>query len=317
VHWLDRLVLAGVFGVTVALILGEGGRWHWTLELLSHFRVQYALAFAIATLYYLVRRRWLVLGASAALLAFAAWPVAPYLQWATAVANTGTPPASLRVMSLNLYAGNARADLVLDAIKTADPDILLLIENHGAWWRALSEVRAKFPYLLADGNPANSDLLLFSRLPLEDARFVQLGSRAWPVAAARVCMETPIPAGGCIQVVGVHPSAPITGWHAALRDSVLGDLPALLAAQGPTPSLVMGDFNCTPWSPRFRDLLAATGLADAARGFAASPTWFSRLLPFGLKIDHILIGGGLSVSAYSVGTDVGSDHYAVTADLSL
>lgn len=313
----DRFAVLGIVGTAAALILGEAGRWHWTLELLSHFRVQYALAFAVATIYFLARRRWLPLLAAASLLLVAAWPIVPYYGLSTAIAGDRVPRLSLRAMSLNLYAGNASPGLAVAAIKQADPDILLLIENNGGWWRELSEIRAKYPYLLADGNPASSDILLFSRRPLGDAQFVHLGNHGWPVAIARVCQDIAAADSGCVDVVGLHPNAPTSEWLAQARDSVLHDLPSALAARGTGPKVVMGDFNCTPWSPRFRDFLTATGLTDSARGHGVNPTWFSRLLPFGLKIDHILIGGGLSVVSYGVGDEVGSDHFAVMAELTL
>ena len=83
----------------------------------------------------------------------------------------------------------------------------------------------------------------------------------------------------------------------------------------PGPLIVAGDFNCTPWSPFFSDLLAATGLHDSALGFGVWPTWNSSLLPLGLKIDHVLVTGGVVARNHQVGADVGSDHFPVIVDL--
>jgi len=102
---------------------------------------------------------------------------------------------------------------------------------------------------------------------------------------------------------------------AAQRNAVFQALPAALAAMPPGPVLVAGDFNCTPWSPFFADLVAATGLSDSARGFGVWPTWNSTLLPLGISIDHVLVSDGLVTRNHRVGGDVGSDHFPVIVDL--
>jgi endonuclease/exonuclease/phosphatase (EEP) superfamily protein YafD len=102
---------------------------------------------------------------------------------------------------------------------------------------------------------------------------------------------------------------------AAMRNDVFRALPDAIAKISPGPIIVAGDFNCTPWSPLFADLLAATGLHDSALGFGTWPTWYSSLLPLGIKIDHVLVAHGVAVRNHQVGHDVGSDHFPVIVDL--
>jgi endonuclease/exonuclease/phosphatase (EEP) superfamily protein YafD len=75
------------------------------------------------------------------------------------------------------------------------------------------------------------------------------------------------------------------------------------------------DFNITPWSPVFADILEGSGLRDSSLGFGVAPTWLSRPLFFGLPIDHILVSPDIKVKNRHVGPDVGSDHFPVIADL--
>ena len=69
--------------------------------------------------------------------------------------------------------------------------------------------------------------------------------------------------------------------------------------------------------PRFRDLLAATGLRDAARGQGWIGTWPAWLRPALVPIDHVLVGGPVAVVGLRRGPFVGSDHYPLVADLRL
>ena len=79
--------------------------------------------------------------------------------------------------------------------------------------------------------------------------------------------------------------------------------------------IVAGDFNATPWSPHFRDLLATTGLRDAGSGRGWLPTWPTWLGPAGIPIDHVLVKGPVTVAGLSLGPDVGSDYRPLVADL--
>ena len=57
-HWLDRIIVAGVIAAAIAMGLGELGRFYWLFELGSHFLVQYLFGFAITAAYFLLRARW-------------------------------------------------------------------------------------------------------------------------------------------------------------------------------------------------------------------------------------------------------------------
>ena len=141
-------------------------------------------------------------------------------------------------------------------------------------------------------------------------REVQQGDQA-PFA----CREGVDDTTRCVHLIGIHPPPPLTAAWAAKRNAVFKAIPEVMTASDASRTILLGDFNCTPWSPALRDLIAATGLRDSAYGFGPQPTWLSRWLPLGIKIDHIPIGDGIAATSHAVGGDVGSDHYPVVADL--
>jgi endonuclease/exonuclease/phosphatase (EEP) superfamily protein YafD len=310
----DGLAALGVVATAAAFGLGLLGREHWQADLLSHFRVQYVLALLLAGAYFLLRRRWFLLLPTLAVLAYVSWPVADYF-FPHASGTVGHDKWQLRVMSLNVDASNDRADLVKAAIEEANPDVLFLPEATTTWAEALAPLRTRYRYGTGDVAQGVFSLLLLSQLPIRDAQVIQLSDDRWPTIIARICPSEAADPKDCIGFVGIHPPPPMDESLAARRNAVFQAVPDAIAKVSPGPIIVAGDFNCTPWSPYFADLLAAAGLHDSALGFGIWPTWNSSLLPLGIKIDHVLVADGVVVRNHMVGGDVGSDHFPVVADL--
>jgi endonuclease/exonuclease/phosphatase (EEP) superfamily protein YafD len=315
-RWLDRLVAAGVVAAIVAMALGELGRLYWLLELFSHFLVQYLFGFAVAALYFLLRRRWRWLVVAVLLAVASSWRLAPYAPIDAKAATAATGAHRLRIMTINVHASSDRYDLVRAEIERLDPDIVFLPENTERWAAGLAPLRARYPYVIDGQSPSVFSLFLFSRVPLADAAIIKLPQPdGFPAIVARLCPQATDRDAACLRLVGIHPPPPRDSRIATERYATLQALPALIAGSDAERTVLLGDFNCTPWSPLFRDLLSATGLRDSARGFDLSPTWASHWLPLGLKIDHILVGSAVAVRSHAVGGEVGSDHFPVVADL--
>ena len=315
-RWLDRLAIAGVIAIFIGLLLGELGRSYWLLELCSHFLVQYVVTLAIAAAFLLLRRRWLWCGAAVLLVLIPALRLAPYASSTAGTTATAATAHRLRVMTINVHASSDRYDLVRAEIVRLDPDIVFLPENTDRWAAALAPLRARYPYVVDGQSPSVFSLFLFSRVPLSEAAIVKLPEPGgFPALVARACREGEGNDHACVRIVGIHPPPPLSSRIAAARYATLRAIPDLIGSHDAARTILLGDFNCTPWSPLFRDLLTATDLRDSARGFDLSPTWASRWLLTGLKIDHILVGSAIVVSDHRIGNDVGSDHYPVVADL--
>src|SRR4051812_15626217 len=103
-----------------AATLGAGGAaYAWPLELLSHFRVQYAVALTIlAGALLMLRARWWA-GAAVILFAVNAWVVGPFVLPMSATVDRAIDPASpsLKLASINVYSGNPTPQRVLEYIE--------------------------------------------------------------------------------------------------------------------------------------------------------------------------------------------------------
>ena len=105
-------------------------------------------------------------------------------------------------------------------------------------------------------------------------------------------------------------------WSAGIRGlSAIADL----AEREPNGiGVVMGDLNSSIEHPSFRSLLA-NGLHDASRNLATHavvtfPSWLT--WPH-IELDHVLFTNGLRPSKVESFRIDGTDHYALTATLTL
>ncbi len=300
----------------LALLAGTG----WPAELFSHFPVQYALAQIAGIAFFLaLRPRWPGL-ISLPLLGLNLWLLAPYY-WQGGSANAAmAPAASLRVMTLNINAENPHADLVLQTIEAENPDLLLLLEITPGWWEATpAAFRQRYPFRATEITDSPFGIALLSRRPFVNHDIYHFGIYGRPAIAAQLCLESAKAgdAAPCLHLVAMHPDPPITPNLARSRDGQFTEVGEYLRGVPEKRRLVIGDMNATPWSPVLRRFMEQNGLQDSALGYGVHPTWFSRWLPLGIPIDQILHSDGIAVQDRRVGPDVGSDHFSVTADISL
>ncbi len=109
--------------------------------------------------------------------------------------------------------------------------------------------------------------------------------------------------------------SPIGANRAHRRDRELSAIAEFVRERQRERFVVLGDFNTTPWSVRFSELLERSGLSESPLGRGLTATWTSRNPLFGLPIDHVLVGRDIQVLDQEVGRDIASDHYPVSATL--
>jgi endonuclease/exonuclease/phosphatase (EEP) superfamily protein YafD len=306
-----NLVEVFVFWSLCALVAGGLGRRHFLFDLASHFRVH-----AIATLLLggllltrFKRPFWARVGLIAGTLG--TLTLLPYL--VPARVNSATPIGPIRVMTMNVLTSNTEYEQAIQTIRRFSPDILVLLETSRPWVEQLEAgLSADWPYHISRPANDNFGISLFSRTPWTvceidshseatdvdsiDARFEELGLR----------------------VIGTHPLPPMNTvfWQdrAAVFDSIAKSITN--STEGATlKTVVVGDLNCTPWSPCFTRFLAQSGLRDSARGRGIAPTWSPLFLWMGLPIDHALVSDNVEVIRRIVGGDIGSDHRPVVIDI--
>lgn len=112
-----------------------------------------------------------------------------------------------------------------------------------------------------------------------------------------------------------HPVPPISTEAREIGDDQVSRLAKLLASSE-KPVVVMGDLNATGWDLRTQPFLEL-GLRDCRKGFGIIATWPVQRSLMQIPIDHILVPQEWGVSACQRGPDIGSDHYPLTATVTV
>ena len=221
---------------------------------------------------------------------------------------------TLRVLSFNLLSTNENYAEVIDYIDSIDPDVVLLHEASRPWEVAMAEAGFGLEVIRP-----RSDNLIFGTLVLVRGSDVQGISYGFATAQPRAVEVSFRPDGWeeNITVLSTHPLAPTEEDRARLRDAQLR-FAADWAADAPSPFFVVGDFNATPWSWPFRNLMATADVRNSQVGFGLQPSFAttSNVL-LRVPIDHLVHGDGLGVLARKLGPAMGSDHFPLVVDLQL
>lgn len=314
---------AALAGLALVAVAGELGDHWWLADLLAHQRFQYAAAgLVLAALFLIFRapRR----AAAAALVTSAHLAVVAGVATAPRAANGDGADADdrrLRVLTLNAQWSNPEAKAVAAFVAASGADIVALQEISPRLYPLVDRLLATYPHAApADWRRRTPGIVVLGRRPFLAAREIPGGDLASPI------VEVTVAAGGATaRVVAVHAPYPVSDGLWRLHREYLAALASVVRA-GDGPVIVIGDFNMTPWTPRFRRFARETGLAPAgdyllwprtwpahARPLSYAPAW----LAGGLPIDHALVGRGIAVAALRRGPYVHSDHYPVTVDLVL
>lgn len=264
-----------------------------------------------------------------------AWALAVPLAWATVTVGPGLRPARspelaeaagaaptpLRIACANVHARNAPTPGSVKWLAESGADIVALLECSDAWVGALgaagSDSSTGWPHVASrtDGR-AIEGVALFSRHPIIRWRAARAPVGAMPHIDAVIDLP-----GGPVRVLVVHPIPPEGIMARDMRNAELEWI-ASQCREGDAPTVVIGDFNETPWGRAFADFAGSSGLVPASAEAGWTPTWPVRLggipipAPLRIPIDHAFVSPSIGVRGFRTGPDIGSDHLPIVLDIS-
>jgi endonuclease/exonuclease/phosphatase (EEP) superfamily protein YafD len=294
--------------IVTGLLCGFAGNLHWVLELGSHFVAVYFLGALVALALNAVDRswRWALLSVVCALVS--GGMIVPWY-----LPDSSPPPsrAMVRILYANVQVANEDTGTIIDRAKEYDVDILCLLEVNGRLSDRLISRMNDYPHSKFVSREDSFGMAVLSRLAPEGGwEQVDLAAQ---IPAIRGVMPVD---GGELELLLVHTLPPVSPTYAAIRNEQL-DWVASETAEWPSGAgLVLGDLNCTMWSPYYRDLMRRSGLKNARRGRGVLATWPTGPLAL-LPIDHALTGGKAVVTRLERGPHIGSDHYPLLVEVRL
>lgn len=307
-RFLTRIAWTLTLGVCAGLSAGLwGGSW-WILELLTHFQIQYAIATAgLLVCFTILRSRAGMVASGLGLVITLALLIPHYTGGQTPPASSG--PA-LRLVYANVNTRNRDHQSMLDLIRRESPDVIALAEVHEGWANSLASLHEQYPHQVVCPRDDNFGIGLWCRHPLEIGEIRYWGKANVPSIEARFRHQDQ-----AITLLLTHPLPPMRKRHTAMRDEQLRILAGIAKARGPR-TILIGDFNTTPFATIFSQVLTTGDLRDSSRGFGPQPTWPARL-PWicRIPIDHCLHSADLTVTRLQTGPHIGSDHLPLILEL--
>ena len=303
--WIASLVLLGLF------LFGLTARHFLLAELISSFNAQLAALMLICATFLLLLRQKLF-GRLLMMIS-----VGQILILASVFLPSSQPPVGsqkIKVMSMNVWGDNYQFQKVIDQVERVSPDVLLVIEYSNRWHQKLKPLHEAYPYRMLQPRWHGYGIALFSKLPLEDTEVWQLSRQETdvPALSARVKIGEQ-----SLRIAGLHTISPTNSLRMRLRTDQMKELATYLEPVD-EPAMLIGDFNCTPWSPFFKDLVKACSFRDSRRGQGYLASW-NLELPwiFWIPIDHALVSKEVHVHRRHTDESCGSDHRPIIMEVSI
>ncbi len=308
--WLARGVAWTLVAVAVALLIGSCvgfvGRYWWGFDLTNHFRVQFLTVAVLGTFLAGLLRQWVPSLLFLVCVTVNACLVCPLYVGGQHAEETSEP---LRVLSINVNAGNRAQAEVLRTIQEGDPDVFFVLEFNAYWQTALASLEARYPFTHQIPQQDNFGIAVYSRLPCDSLRPFFLQRPGFGAIELQVHH-----AARTWTLLGVHVMPPVSAGASALRNQQFAELAQRVRGRA-GPLVVLGDLNSTSWSPFFRRLLATSGLGDSQLGYGVQPTWPEQLPMLKIPIDHCLVSPDVRIGRRWLTRGMGSDHRGVFVEL--
>lgn len=270
----------------------------WVIDLLVHWQWLFSLgAFFIVVL--LIRRTKVYL------IGLLLIPL-PFFSASTPLDSTKANKQGLKIASANIYFESNSTAQLHSWLEQEKPDVVLLLElapHHAAQIKQWQD----YPYqhLAPDYSPFG--LGIISRLPLKNIEVIELPNYT-PYIKAQSQYQNKT-----VQFIAYHPMPPITADYLQLRDQSIKNL-VIDSQNTKLPTLIIGDFNSTPWSSSFHDL-QKLGWRRVMSLVPTWPTWGHKLI--GIPIDQIVVSPDWQHISNKVGGSISSDHFPIVAEVRL
>jgi endonuclease/exonuclease/phosphatase (EEP) superfamily protein YafD len=222
--------------------------------------------------------------------------------------------AQLTLLIANVLMENRQSQKLLQIIREADPDVLLLVEVNARWDEQLRQLENEYSYVVKQVQENHYGMVLYSRLELVEPQIRFLVSDEIPSIHTQVVMRS----GDLIWLHGLHPEPPSpTG----AEESTQRDAELLIVGkevkQRDEPAIVAGDLNDVAWSHTTSLFQKASGLLDPRVGRGMYNSYNAKNILMRWPLDHVFHSNHFLLNALARMPAFGSDHFPMYIGLHL
>ena len=304
-----QFLYLGFIGALLLFILSLFNKYHWFLELCVHFRLQYALTFLVLGVVFFgfKKMKYAVVSLSLALVLMI--QIIPNQITGFQEPLSEGASSSLDVLSINLLSSNTHFKKVNTLVESLDPDILVLIEFTSFWEQHIDF--SQFPFHIQSIREDNFGIGFYSKLPLDKKEIIDFTKSRFPFVHAGVRVDDDV-----IHILAVHYENPVGARASEVRNFQMEETTRFLNTIQ-APKLLIGDFNCTPYSYSYTSLLEKADLYDSRSRWTIGASWPTFFFPLMIPIDHAVISEELYAIDRKLLDTGGSDHKALFVSVGL
>lgn len=309
------VVTLGVLAALAGTLLGFAGETWWAFDLLSHFRLQFVAAFALALVLAILLKRWKLALAALVGVGVNIAVIAPLY-----VPNPTTPGTgpTLKLLHLNAWSiSNQDPEALARYLQTADFDLVLVQESNVKLIDSVVQHANNYKLIRSSDTYRRGETVAF----VNQSHAADFAVRSmehiysWRINELRLSWQ-----GKELALLSPHMTVPAPGndHERQLECEAICDW----ANARDMPTIVIGDLNATPWCKAFRSLLANTELINSQQGFGVQCSWpcrppFALSWMFVIPIDHCLHSADFVTTDRRIGPWLGSDHLPLEVELQL
>lgn len=190
---------------------------------------------------------------------------------------------------------------LVDMIKKTNPDIIALEEVNEEWMYQLNCVANEYKYKVVLPHDDNFGVCLLSKINISESEIISFCAFDLPSVFAKLKTKE-----DSFSLLLTHTIPPVGHSDFIQRNLHFSRLHEFVA-NNPV-NMVVGDLNCSSFSPNFNTLLNDNKLRDSRIGFGLQSTWPTWCPLFYTTLDHILVDEHLVVCDRKVLQNIGSDH---------
>jgi endonuclease/exonuclease/phosphatase (EEP) superfamily protein YafD len=288
----------------------------WWIRILDFPRLQItALGLGVLALALVWRRsgplRWWVVAVLAGCVAWQGAMIYPYTTLADPQVLDAGPEAgddTIALLVANVLMDNRESERLLEIIRDADADVVLLIEPDAWWAGQFRTLEERYPHVVSKPLDTTYGMILYSRLELVDPEVQYRVEDDIPSIHTRVVM----PSGVQVHLWCLHPKPPTP---TEAEDTTERDVELLLVADEVEdlgqPAIVMGDLNDVAWSYTTTLFLKTSRLLDPRIGRGIFNTYDARNPLLRWPLDHVFFSDDFLLSDISRLRPFGSDHFPI------
>jgi endonuclease/exonuclease/phosphatase (EEP) superfamily protein YafD len=305
------LILIAVFCFFLSFL----GRFSWFFDLFNHFTLQYTLGFLIFAVSLSLQKqwKWVCVALVFALLTFGKSRLVlddPF-QF-----NPPQAQSTFTVLQFNHYLENKGLIHLTEWFQQVDqkPDVVVLQEAVAATLEVANAVKNIYPYQIREQRDHAFGMVILSQTPFLETEKKKLDGAGLIENFALKFSTQPKGAKNPITFFALHAIPPYGYLGQKQRNLEILDAARIVANDSSENKIMIGDWNITPYSPYFSDILKVSGLHFQSYGLFLTPTWTTRhIQPFRIPIDHILYSSSLAQLSKNTVYPIGSDHYQLLA----